>query len=480
MDRLFYTLIAIGLLLHLFWLPWHLGGNMEIRQADTAAIARNFAESGESILKPQIDWRGVGPGYVEADAQIFPYLTSLIYRLVGVHEWIGRLISLIFSSLTAWLVYLFGSRIADQRFALTATAVFFILPLETFYGSAFMSEPLMLLGQMGAVVFFERWVSGQSGQSGRSGQVNWWISLGCFCLAALIKPMSLVIGLPLAVLAYERFSWGFLYRKSLLLYALILFVVTAAYYHSAHQLFLTYGNSFWLRGYGIWLDPAQLLSGDFWIRMIGKVLLSHPLTYGGFLLFLIGISRRNGRHHRLLISWALAVIASFFIVAKGNLLHSHYQMPLMIPGSFLISGGLTWIFTEANSRKAIRYIGIIALSLLFAQIAYKQWAHIDIAKASQPRIELAKTLDRTLPPDAKLITLDDDSPLMLYYAHRKGWIEKPSPDQLVAASRMGVALYIAGGTDAVGVYLKTIPLKSEVLTLPSGLWGTVAKLSFTK
>ena len=35
------------------------------RQADTAAIARNFYRDGMNLLYPAIDWSGAGPGYVE-------------------------------------------------------------------------------------------------------------------------------------------------------------------------------------------------------------------------------------------------------------------------------------------------------------------------------------------------------------------------------------------------------------------------------
>ena len=59
------------------------------RQYDTAAIARNFAEGPFHILYPQVDWRGNSPGYVESEFQIYTATVAVLYRLFGVHEWLG-------------------------------------------------------------------------------------------------------------------------------------------------------------------------------------------------------------------------------------------------------------------------------------------------------------------------------------------------------------------------------------------------------
>src|SRR4051794_592913 len=46
------------------------------RQSDTATIARNFATNGMHLFFPQINWGGAGPGYVEAEFQLMPWLTA--------------------------------------------------------------------------------------------------------------------------------------------------------------------------------------------------------------------------------------------------------------------------------------------------------------------------------------------------------------------------------------------------------------------
>ncbi len=63
------------------------------RQADTAAIARNYATNGYRLLYPQVDWGGLTPGYIESEFPLYSYTLALLYGVFGVHAWLGRLLS---------------------------------------------------------------------------------------------------------------------------------------------------------------------------------------------------------------------------------------------------------------------------------------------------------------------------------------------------------------------------------------------------
>lgn len=77
----------------------------EWREADTLTIARHLTEPGASILLPRIDWGGAGLGYVEAEFQLYTWLTSLLLRVFGDGEWPGQLISLLAVVLAGILVF---------------------------------------------------------------------------------------------------------------------------------------------------------------------------------------------------------------------------------------------------------------------------------------------------------------------------------------------------------------------------------------
>ena len=83
-------LVVLGGLARLWRIDGPPFGYHWIRQYDTAAIVRNFFDSGMSPWYPQVDWRGNSPGYVESELPAYTYLVALLYCIAGVHEWLGR------------------------------------------------------------------------------------------------------------------------------------------------------------------------------------------------------------------------------------------------------------------------------------------------------------------------------------------------------------------------------------------------------
>jgi len=89
--------LALGLGLRLHGIHAPILDHPGWRQGDTAAIARNFATLDLNIFHPQADYDGPPPNYVELELQIVPFLAALLYKIFGIHEIFGRLISIGFS-----------------------------------------------------------------------------------------------------------------------------------------------------------------------------------------------------------------------------------------------------------------------------------------------------------------------------------------------------------------------------------------------
>ena len=113
-----------------FWLPIFIGFGLRLinitmpilgvhswRQADTAAMARNFALNNTPIWLPQIDWGGATQGYVESEFPLFPYIIGLFYKFTGVNELLGRAFSAIISAITIALIINLGRKLIDRRSA---------------------------------------------------------------------------------------------------------------------------------------------------------------------------------------------------------------------------------------------------------------------------------------------------------------------------------------------------------------------------
>ena|SRR5688572_13538457 len=103
-----------------------------IRQYDTAAIARNFSEGAMNPLYPQVDWRGDSPGYVESEFPAYTYTVAVLYRIAGVHEWLGRALNIAIYALSAALLFRLASRLMTERTAPLAVFFYSVLPLSVF------------------------------------------------------------------------------------------------------------------------------------------------------------------------------------------------------------------------------------------------------------------------------------------------------------------------------------------------------------
>jgi hypothetical protein len=84
----FIFLIAVSLRLWRINMPY-----VELyswREASTAMMAKNFYTSNANIFFPQISWNGPGPSYNGREFQTVTYIASLLYRVFGIHDNIGR------------------------------------------------------------------------------------------------------------------------------------------------------------------------------------------------------------------------------------------------------------------------------------------------------------------------------------------------------------------------------------------------------
>src|SRR5438067_9378646 len=127
-------------------------------QSDVAAIARNFLENGFHFTQPQIDWAGNQPGFVGTEFPVLPFVAALVYRSVGVQEWIGRIQGVLLFA-TA-LPFFFGlvRRIFGEAVAVWATFFYAFAPLSIVASRAFIPDvPSLSLAIVG-IYFFLRWI----------------------------------------------------------------------------------------------------------------------------------------------------------------------------------------------------------------------------------------------------------------------------------------------------------------------------------
>ncbi|MCA1554447.1 MAG: glycosyltransferase family 39 protein, partial [Chloroflexi bacterium] len=314
---LLIVLLGVGMRLYRIDVPL-----LGIRQNDTAAIARNFAEEEMNIFYPRVDWRGDSPGYVEAELQLYTFAVAWLYRMFGVHEWLGRVLNIGVYAASAWLLFQFGRQVFTARVALFAAFFYSIAPMSDVFTRTFQPDALMSLGALAGVYYFWRWT-----EDGRPR--SWLLSALGVGVAILIKPTNLYFGLPLLYLCYRKFGWRLLRQPSLWLFATATLIPAVVWYAFAWQLWQMYGNTFGILGGWV---KVGLPSAGFWLQL-GKDELRRVVfqiaTPLGVPLLLVGVARRPPQHNYVLRAWLVGLIVAALIAAEGYFEHNYYLLPFV-------------------------------------------------------------------------------------------------------------------------------------------------------
>ncbi|MEE8639163.1 MAG: glycosyltransferase family 39 protein [bacterium] len=415
------ALIALALGQKLYGFDRPLLGHHAWREADTAALARNYHEGGMKFFYPEVDWGGPGPNYCETEFPLYSYAVAALYRVAGVREWLGRLLALAAYALQLFFVYKIGRRLITPGAALAATFLFAISPVAGFMGRAFMPESWKLAASLGAVYFFIRWLEGRRTS-------DFFDAAAALMLAALLKPTALHL-LLLFVLLALRYAREELRSPAPWLVLAGTIVPAAMWYWHAHRFFVQTGRTFGVWEAGVKLaTPEILLSADFYWKMLSVNLAAHVLTLPGLALAVAGLVLlvvRKSRYRFALLAW-LGVAAFYVLVlARGAYDHDYYSLPLAAPaaiaGGYAAAEGIK-LFRRNFLGKAVAVATALLLAAAVPSFTGKFRSFVRVNDAAVRAGAYLNSVDKT---DAPIITFNNGGPQWLYYCNRKGWILSP-------------------------------------------------------
>lgn len=473
MNKKIFYILLFSLLIRLYNITFPVAGWHAWRQADTASIARNFFTEESDIFYPRIDWRGDTEGYAETEFQIYPFIVSGLYNLFGVNEFFGRLISVFFSVLTVFGIYLLVRKTIDERTALWSAFIYSVLPLNIFFGRAFMPEPAMLMCSVYGIYFFVKWTENDSRR-------DFILSAFFIAMAALIKLPALYLGLPLAYLCYKKYGRTFLKTPVIWIYVLLVFIPVAAWYYHAHQLYLRTGLTFsiWDAGKDKWGMTEPLFTIKFYNDIFFKSIAERHLTYPAFIVFIWGMLIKRKQYLEHLFDWWLAGIIVFILIApQAHLAQEYYQLPFNISASVFIAKVFSKYIKSDELRDSFKKntLAVTVLSVCLSGIIVLSFLRVRNFMKSEdlnaPVFKIAAVVDSVSGPGDKFITVTEGNPAMLYIIKRKGWVSFPDDnnDVLISAKKSGGAKFIAGEksiikTDAQRNSFESLKRKNEVIT----------------
>ena len=425
-----WFIVLLAIVVRLYHIDFPVAGWHSWRQADTAAIARNFYENGFHILFPQIDWGGNAPGYVECEFQLYPFLVALLYWLFGQSDIWGRILSIFFSVSAVYGVYLLTKKYISENVALWSAFAYAIIPLNIYFGRAFMPEPAMLMFSVFGIYWFSEWLD-------KGAAIHFVLSLACISLAALLKIPALYLGLPLFYLAWCKYDLQMPQKPMLWLFAFLVFLSVGLWYYHAHQIFLASGLTFriWEVGTDKWGNLDIIATPKFYNDVFFKSIAERHLTYAGFVVFVVGLFvKRKNREEKLFDFWLIAIVIYIIIVARGNQVHEYYQLPFVLPAVVFVGKAFDKYLPPGSFRATVREKTVTAWFFGFCLVALLVLSCLRYANFMRGENEtsslfrLGSSVQSLTERNALVVAVDDGNPVVLYRSYRKGW--NSSPEEL--------------------------------------------------
>jgi hypothetical protein len=195
------------------------------RQADTSAVSRNFVKNGFDILHPKFDDLSNVPSGIDnpqglrfVEFPLYNIKQALLYKLFGMltlEQW-GRMVSIISSLFSMLFLYLIVTRHSNKKIGILSAFFFGFIPYNIFYGRTILPDPSMVASSLGGIYFFDLWIVEISKQKTKYKQYFYFIlSILLTAAALLFKPYAIFFTLPMIVLVFNKWGWGFIKKWQL-------------------------------------------------------------------------------------------------------------------------------------------------------------------------------------------------------------------------------------------------------------------------
>lgn len=381
-----------------------------IKQLQIAPIAVNFATKSFNILWPETDYSADRPGYIEIEFQLVTWLTAVLYKLVGIHEWVGRVVTIGFSVGSMVLFYRLALMYLGPVAAGYGLLFFAFAPSNWYFSRVLMSEPLMIFFSIAVIYSFSLYLRTESRR-----HLFWTGVSGALCF--LVKLPTVLLMIPLCFMAYEKYQRQALRQPRLWGLVAAAILPAVVYYLHAHyrigKEYFTVGVGF---GGGMWFSIENFLKPGNYSLMADRFVKQH-LTAVGIVLLPVGflVADKGRIKWSVFHVWLGAVALYFLVVSAGNLRQNYYQLPFIPPAAALV--GLGWE-QLAISR---RFAPVLKPVLVGVFLILCAWGAQPMFERYTPIRTAARELSLMDPGGAPVIIFPAGYGC-LYYFERPGWV----------------------------------------------------------
>ncbi|MEO6393612.1 MAG: glycosyltransferase family 39 protein [Pyrinomonadaceae bacterium] len=337
---------------------WHPVDRTMWRESDVAAIARNYNREGMNLFYPRIDWRGDGPGYAEMEFPVYPWAIAVLYKVFGVHEVIGRILSFLFALAALSIFFKLARYLLPDTGAVIASLFFVLSPVVISISNSLQPDGLMFLWYLLAVYAFVRWLDDDS-------QKYFVLAILATALAILAKASAAHLGILFALLILQKQGLGAVRNWRNWVFGAGALLPGLMWYRHAHRLWLTYGISLGVSNETHWAG-WDLFTNSSFIRGI----LANELTYvwmpAGIVVVAFGLLLfPRTKAFQLGLAWSTAVFLFFLVAARtmGDSWAFYYHVIAVPPFALLVGQSVEEARRIGVRQDLARYV-VVLLAIL--------------------------------------------------------------------------------------------------------------------
>ncbi|MEI6126392.1 MAG: glycosyltransferase family 39 protein [Pseudomonadota bacterium] len=332
------------------WMGW--------RQADTQTIARNFLHNGGNILYPQINWGGNGPGYVESEFQLYPFLIAAVMRLTGEAEYPGQVLSLIFIGLSALIIYIGLTGYFGYGAALAGMMVFLTAQGPVHLSTSIQPDALCFLFYAAGFFTFLKYI-----QEPKISFLVWSTMFAVF--AGLVKPTALnLCAIQFLIIIFKNSNQ--LRNPWVWLSWVITIGIVSLYLVHGYNLYLTYGNTFGVIGGDSKFPTLQsLLNPVLYLKLFYMTIAWGIGAIGAIAAFCLSIKRKIKSIEWALLGGSILVVMIAFRYTTSRGYGPHYHIFTSLLGSWVVAH----FVSEASKLRSNKQIVVVLTVLISIQYA---------------------------------------------------------------------------------------------------------------
>jgi len=437
-----FLILILGLILRLYKINIPLADHHSWRQADTAAVARNFIKEGWNFFKPTID--NMSPLHPNqpndqrlflVEPPIYNSIVAFVYLFAGQNIFWARLVSILFSLGSIIFLYLVVKNYLGEKTALISAFFFAVLPFNIYYGRVVLPEPMILFFNLAMFYFAIKWLENRT-----ELYFFGWTVFSTLSFSQKSFPIFFVI--PLFYLIFKKYGFNMVKEKKLYLWAVISFLPLIAW-------------RWWIGHYpegipaNLWLFNQNNIrfKGAFfyWIfaERIGKLILG----YWGLPFAILGLITKPKKEGWFFHFWLFSIVVYFFVFAAGNVTHDYYQIPIIPILCIFLAKGVGFIISETGLINKILRYGVVLLCLIFT-LSFS-WYEIRGFYNIQGGVDLAgEAVDKLTPAGTMVLTGDSNDATLLYNTNRWGWTGgyasnyPNTPQTIEQIIKMGGSIYV--------------------------------------